>query len=351
MPKRLVICCDGTWNRRDQTKGGVPCPTNVSKIASGIADAAPDGTAQVAHYEAGVGTRRFEQLRGGALGFGLSRNVQSCYRFVVQNYEPGDELFLFGFSRGAFTARSCAGLLRNAGILRREHEGQIDAAYKLYRAGEAETKPNGTKAIAFRKQWSHPDTDIAFIGVWDTVGSLGIPIDGIRLPFLTKLWSFHDTELSGRVRRAHHALAIDERRKPFRPTLWTQPDDAPDQLLEQVWFSGVHCDVGGGYLDPDLADVALAWMVNRAGDAGLAFHPGHFTRTTNPGDTDRASGAAIDPDPLGRLHDSRKGIYKLQPAIDRNLRGDRTEVSPSAIERYDAMPSYRPPQLKAFLGR
>lgn len=350
MSKRLVICCDGTWNRSDQTRNGVISPTNVWKIHKGVAEQAPDGTAQRTHYEEGVGVARFQRLLGGALGYGLSRNVQDAYRWILENYDDGDELFLFGFSRGAFTARSCAGLLRNAGILRSEHADRVEAAYDLYRSGRPEHEPEGAEAIRFRKQWSHPDADITFIGVWDTVGSLGVPITGV--PFITRRWSFHDTKLSGRVKHAHHALAIDERRRPFEPTLWEQPRDAPkDQVLQQRWFTGVHCDVGGGYPDPDLADLALEWMADRARGAGLEFRPGHFTKAGKPTPAERATGARISPDPLGKHGDSFKSFYRLQRPIDRVLEGDHCDIAPSAIERYDADPEYRPRKLKEFLRR
>ena len=119
--KRLIVCCDGTWNRADQVVDGVPSPTNVWKLQSALADKDAEGNPQVVCYLEGVGTRRWERIRGGGFGVGLSRNVQQAYRFLFENYEPGDELYFFGFSRGAFTARSTAGLVRNSGILRPEH--------------------------------------------------------------------------------------------------------------------------------------------------------------------------------------------------------------------------------------
>src|SRR3954470_17593333 len=131
MSKRLVICCDGTWNTPDQERNGQACPTNVTKFALAVADTADDGKEQRVFYHRGVGTSRSERIRGGAFGFGLSRNVKDAYRFIVDNYEPGDELYLFGFSRGAFTARSTAGFVRNAGILRRECADLVDDAYAL----------------------------------------------------------------------------------------------------------------------------------------------------------------------------------------------------------------------------
>jgi uncharacterized protein (DUF2235 family) len=133
MAKRLVLCCDGTWNTPDQASGGKPCRTNVTKLALGVAPQDEDGVEQRLYYHRGVGTSRRERLRGGAFGLGLSRDVRDVYRSIVRNYEPGDELFFFGFSRGAFTTRRTAGFVRNAGILRPENIDRVDEAYQLYR--------------------------------------------------------------------------------------------------------------------------------------------------------------------------------------------------------------------------
>src|SRR6266487_1349789 len=138
MSKRLVMCCDGTWNTAGQRS-----PTNVARMRDAIASRAADGIEQRVFYHEGVGTSRWERIRGGAFGFGLSRNVRDTYRFVVENYDEGDELFFVGFSRGAFTARSTAGFVRNAGILRREQADRLDEAYGLYR--DRTSHPRGTE--------------------------------------------------------------------------------------------------------------------------------------------------------------------------------------------------------------
>jgi hypothetical protein len=349
--KRLVVCCDGTWNRPDQLAGGVAAPTNVTKVALAVVREDTMATGQLLHYEAGVGTRRFERIRGGAFGLGLSRNVRHCYRFLVENYEPGDELYFFGFSRGAFTARSTVGLVRNSGILRAAHVDRIKDAYSLYRSRGQRTHPRGIEAQIFRRMYSHPDPDIHFVGVWDTVGALGIPIDGVRLPWITKRWSFHDTTLSSHVRFAYQALAIDEQRGPFRPTLWEQQQDATGQTLEQLWFAGVHSDVGGGYSDPALAEIPLLWMVERARDCGLAFAPDHFLPRGNGIDTeDRHLGAQIAPNALGAMHDSRKGFYRVLPGYRRPLAADRSAVASSAVRRRSEMPDYQPTNLSEYLS-
>lgn len=349
--KRLIVCCDGTWNRPDQVVDGVASPTNVAKIALAIADRDATGTVQRLHYEAGVGTRRHERLLGGATGVGLSRNVQDGFRFLIEHYEPGDELYLFGFSRGAFTARSLVGLIRNSGILRCEHRDRVEEAYSLYRNPDRDQRPAGIAAELFRRSYSHDEVFVQFVGVWDTVGALGIPIDGLRLPVLSNRWTFHDTKLSRYVLHAYHALAIDEQRKAFEPTLWERQGDAGDQVLEQRWFAGVHCDVGGGYRDPSLAELPLQWMAEKAQECGLAFKPDHLV-LGEPADSDeRRTGMTIAPDPMGQIHQSRKSFYKLQPAYDRPLVGTAGGmVAPSAEQRHDADPQYRPPGLVEWLA-
>jgi uncharacterized protein (DUF2235 family) len=333
MSKRLIVCCDGTWNRADQ-----PAVTNVEKIHLAV----DESTNQVAWYEPGVGTKPSEKILGGAFGVGLSRNVQDCYRFLVRHYDEGDELFFFGFSRGAFTARSLAGLVRNSGILRHDKVDMVADAYKLYRSRDPGDAPWEARAKQFRDANSHPLPDIKFIGVWDTVGALGIPITGLRPPFLTKMYSFHDTTLSSYVKNAYHALSIDERRGPFEPTLWVQTpkpgggfEPLPEgQTVQQVWFAGVHSDVGGGYPEAGLSQIALHWMADRARDCGLVFKPGLPEATT--------------PEPLAGAHDSMRWYYKLVKPYDRGLKARDGEqvnawLSWSGKDRYDGLaPPYRP---------
>jgi uncharacterized protein (DUF2235 family) len=351
VPKRLVVCCDGTWNRPDQLADGAAAPTNVTKVALAVSRQDSAGTDQLLHYEAGVGTRQLERIRGGAFGLGLSRNVRDCYRFLVGNYEPGDELYFLGFSRGAFTARSTVGLVRNSGILRAAHADRIKDAYALYRSRSRPAHPRGIEAQIFRRMYSHPGPEIHFVGVWDTVGALGIPIDGVRLPWITNRWAFHDTTLSSHVRFAYQALAIDEQRGPFRPTLWEQQKDAVGQTLEQVWFAGVHSDVGGGYSDQALAEIPLLWMVERARDCGLAFEPDHFLPPTDGIDPEtRHLGCQVAPDELGAMHDSRKGFYLQLARYERPLTADRAAAASSAVERHAQMPDYQPANLADYLA-
>jgi uncharacterized protein (DUF2235 family) len=351
--KRLVLCCDGTWNSADQQREGVPCPTNVVKLAYRVAKRGGD-VPQVIHYDQGVGTGNVvDRLSGGALGEGLEDNIHDAYRFLVGNYEPGDELYLFGFSRGAFTARSIVGMIRKCGILRRESVQHYHAARELYRN---DAHPDADGPRAFRASHSvagDGDIPVKFIGVWDTVGALGIPLRGLR--GLTRgKYQFHDTELSSTVERACHALAIDEHRAPFEPTLWAYTPKA-GQTVEQVWFCGAHSDVGGGYAAPCLSDIPLGWMLDRARDAGLAL------------DTAAIAAHPLTLDPLAPLHDSKKGLYRLTPGIDRSIglaardarqavpspRGpDATQsVHPAVRERWDKDATYRPAALRDYFTR
>jgi uncharacterized protein (DUF2235 family) len=344
MPKRIAVCCDGTWNTPDQKEDGQVCPTNVVKMASAIAPAARDGTPQVVFYHAGVGSSSGTDLShwvGGAFGVGLSEIIQSAYHFLVNNYVEGDDLYLFGFSRGAYAARSLAGLIRNCGLLRKVHADKIPDAYGLYRRSDAPAEPDGEEAKAFRGSFSR-EVKIKFIGVWDTVGALGIP-DHILNHLTDDLWQFHDVKLSRIVENAYHALAIDERRQDFRPTLWEQQPSADGQKLEQVWFAGVHCNVGGGYLDSELSDIAFLWMQEKAKACGLEFDQAYI-------------GAKIKPSPAGALRDSKTGLFHLRRDFTRPIaQGRNTQefVHSSALARMEhanVRPVYQPDNLRNYLA-
>jgi uncharacterized protein (DUF2235 family) len=339
MKKRLVVCCDGTWNTSDQRN-----PTNVSTVHRAVAKSGGN-VPQKKYYGEGVGNKTWSRLTGGAFGVGLSENVQEAYRFVVRNYEPGDELFFFGFSRGAYTARSAVGLIRNCGILLRQHEKQLGEAYRLYRDRDKEkTGPSSPAARAFRAKFSHrtPDpTPIRFIGVWDTVGALGIPLSGGRLVNLfNRRWQFHDTELSSTVQSAFQALAIDEKRASFVPAVWKPSPSAIGQEREQLWFAGDHSDIGGGHGDHGLSDVALRWLVGCAQSCGLAFDPDAL--------------AGLSPDPLGTLH-TMHPLFRVLGSLDRTIGRadpDGESVASSAEHRNTAglKPPYDPTNLRAYLG-
>jgi uncharacterized protein (DUF2235 family) len=349
MPKRLVICCDGTWNTPDEfDPQGEPISSNVTKLAFAISPADGNGVAQLAFYGRGVGTGRLDHWTGGAFGIGLSDKILEAYAFLIANYEPEDELFIFGFSRGAYTARSLAGFIRNSGILQPRYAHQLHAAYDLYRDRSDATRPRSKEATLFRRTYSF-ETDIKFIGVWDTVGGLGIP--DLPLPAaISDFWKFHDVTLSTHVQFAFHALALDERRRPFLPTLWDQADDAPNtQVLQQVWFTGVHSDIGGGYGDAGLSDITLLWLMSKAAGAGLAMDRGAV-----PG--------GFRPNVTGRLHNSMTRLYSLLGDGERRLPAVRLRrdgnpmktyeaVAVTAKRRWDADPSYRPFNLQRYLAR
>jgi uncharacterized protein (DUF2235 family) len=352
MSKRLVVCCDGTWNTPDQLSGDL-ASTNVTKIALAIAPRDLSGREQRIYYGTGVGTKRGERIGGGAFGLGLSRNVRDAYRFLVQNYAPGDEIYFFGFSRGAFTARSTAGFVRNCGILRREHADRVDEAFRLYRSRKGH-HPRSVESTLFRRSYSR-ETNIRFIGVWDTVGALGIPLG--KLSLFNRRCQFHDTDLSTSVDAAFQALSLDEKRRAFQPTLWKQQAHAPEhQQLEQVWFAGVHTDVGGGYKNHELGDIALLWMVDRARKCGLAFDPEAFTQRPSgtappPGVETLPSYTYVNPNPLGDIHESRKGFYRLSPPFVRKLGvTDETHeyIASSAVKRHKELRGYAPSGLLAY---
>ena len=209
MPRKLAVLFDGTWNT-------IKDRTNVVRLAELIATGSDGGEQPKPFYDPGVGVHALDRLSGGMFGFGLSKNIRDGYRWLAGNFRPGDELFLFGFSRGAYTARSLAGLIRKCGILRIADKGLIQQAYDLYR--DKDIHPDNPEATAFRASFAQ-ETRIRFIGVWDTVGRLGIPATGV--PFSRDFYQWHDTELSKIVDYAYHALAIDEHRKDFAPALWT----------------------------------------------------------------------------------------------------------------------------------
>lgn len=360
MPKRLVVCCDGTWNAFGQKNS-----TNVVKVFKAVAPTDGKGVQQVPLYVAGVGTKWHEKVRGGALGFGLSKNVVEGYTKIVERFEPGDEIFLFGFSRGAYTARSLAGFIRNCGILKPENQDRIDEAFVLYRDRTEETAPSAQRARDFRDRYSH-ETDIEFVGVWDTVGSLGIPIDGWKFAEkINQRWAFHDTSLSNSVKAAYHALAIDEKREPFKPTLWKpRPDRGETQPLEQVWFSGVHCNVGGGYASIELSNIPLVWMMRNAHNHGLRFHNGDRSAVAAPvADAPIAAASATVPpairpllgltNALARLDESRKGMYLVFKPFARPIGTGHqaSEFAASSAEwRKSVDNNYRPPKLVEYLN-
>ncbi len=329
--KRLVVCCDGTWQVLDKAK-----PTNVQRIAQITALQDEAGVQQSVHYDAGVGTgNRVDTLLGGGFGAGLDREIREAYRFLCANYCPGDEIFLFGFSRGAYTVRALGGLINTAGILRREAILETTTAMKLYR--NRKVKPDDDKAKDFRSQYGVGNpavpTPIHFLGCWDTVGALGIPNIIPWLPIDTisrRKMEFLNTDLGPGIKHARHAVAVDERRSAFLPTPMTGNGVTE---LKQLWFPGDHGGVGGGSKPHvGLSDGALVWMADEAKAAGLAINQ-HLLN------------AIAKPDPTIPLKTKIKWIYQLPRPDDRKGPDSAADVHASTKERITKRQDYRPRTL------
>ena len=330
----IVVCADGTWNRPEEDIEK-DFPTNVLKLARAIKPSA-SGVKQHVFYDWGLGSYH-SSMSAGATGLGIHKNILDGYRYIVQNYAANDRIYLFGFSRGAYTVRALSGLINNCGILKRPDARLISEAWKIYKSPSGKNEPDGDAAKLFRQNHCHLSKKVHFVGVWDTVGALGIPFSLMGL--LDKDDEFYDTKMGPNVSIARHALAIDEQREDFEPTIWTP---RPGVSLKQVWFAGVHTDVGGSY-PPDkntgirASDTPLKWMLDEAKDAGLKIEP-HIRESLTDGTK-------------GKLHKSRKRVYRLKPPKPRSLiiKGKPTKIHPSVKSRYLADSSYRPPELKKLV--
>jgi len=343
MVKRIVLLLDGTWNNIDVGA----YDTNIVRMRELISKHlvrtshtgahhddgnkkvqgyTASGKEHIIYYERGVGTGAFDRFRGGAFGEGLSRNIRHAYKFLSFWYEPADEVFIYGFSRGAYTARSLVGYLGAAGLLRRDscNEEMEALAWRYYRSATNDRMP----AVWSRLTDYVHDRDkfrIKLLGVFDTVGALGIPAGGIARQFNRDEYGFHDVELSSITDVNLHAVAIDEHRWPFEAALWRQPPFKKyDTKVEQVWFSGAHSDVGGGYIveetrDPGIAyadDITLDWMIRRTK---------HFY-SDFPLDTDR-SAEEIARQETAALHNSRRNVYRVWPFALRSIANCKTGAS------------------------
>ena len=331
--KRIVILIDGTWN-----KEGITGNTNVAALDPGnrvvahafIKTTGADGVAQHVHYHDGVGAEGdlFKKLFGGAIGLGLKQIIRECYDFVVKDYTVGDEIYLIGFSRGAYAARALAGLIGASGIQRATDAATFEIAWQHYRTKPAARAHPQTASSSERKAIAeyaaagsafHDTRTVKSVAVWDTVGSYGIPA-GLGLAPLARYFAlfvlgFHDTSFGDHVEVGLHAVAVDEYRRPFVPTFWTIPrGQKPKGHVEQTWFAGAHCNVGGGYPDAGLSDQALVWMIARLQVlTGLEF------------DIDAVK-AGTRPNIAGAVVDSTKGW-----PIDHAFPHYRKVLSPAAI--------------------
>lgn len=334
MKKRIIICCDGTWNDLEMRY-----ITNVGRLVQALLPEGRSGNKsipQVVYYDDGVGADAsgLQQLMQGGFGWGIDNLIYEAYRHVCMNYEDGDELCLFGFSRGAFTARSLAGMIERVGLVPRSELKHVPGALKAYRA------KNTKKQDAFRKEANSRTIDIDLLGCWDTVGALGIPD---KIPFLSideiskKRYLFHNTKLGSHIKRAIHAVAIDEHRKEFKATLMEKPAGAPaGQKLVQKWFPGDHGSVGGGTWEKrGLSNHCLKWMIEQAADLGieLGVNPGHLH-------DDAISDHSIF------FHPSMSLVYSYydRPMPEGSVKWD--DIDQSARDRWAEDASYRPKYLK-----
>lgn len=359
--KRLALFLDGTWNEVDSN-------TNVWRMKLLCAPTSSDGKQQLTYYEIGV-----NGLVGGSTGKGLDANIRKAYEWLVENYNDGDEIFIFGFSRGAYTARSLAGLVANFGILKPGSPIGVGQLFSRYKRADEETinklielkNAGKTETLSLEERWllkySRP-TKIKVVGVWDTVGSLGVPalnIPGIGRPS----FGYLQTGLRLQIEHGYHALAIDEHRKAFEPTLWSirtpkDPNEArpaarPISNVEQRWFVGAHANVGGGYESDLLAQAPLRWIMKKASLHGLTFK----------------NDVEIDGDILSaKIKDSRKefmsGAYAyVSRSFNRVIGGEpetrdngthsnvNETIDQSVFERWRATPEYRPQNLVDWAKR
>ncbi|TKB47864.1 DUF2235 domain-containing protein [Thalassotalea mangrovi] len=330
----IIICADGTWNRPEEDLQK-DFPTNVLKLARAIAPGDGDNKQHV-FYDWGLGSYH-NSMGAGATGAGIHKNILDGYRYIVQNYAEGDHIYLFGFSRGAYTVRALSGLINNCGILKRQFANKIAEAWQIYKSPVAKNAPKGEQANSFIASFCHPSNHVHFVGVWDTVGALGIPFSFMGL--LESHDEFYDTKMGSNISFARHALAIDEKREDFEPTVWAS---RPGVDLKQVWFAGVHSDVGGSYAPEKdsgkvAADTPLAWMLKEAEATGLKLETHIFDELTDG--------------TLAPIHRSRKHVYRVKRPLDRPLVIEEkpTLIHPSVKVRYQSDSGYRPPQLQKLV--
>jgi uncharacterized protein (DUF2235 family) len=319
VPKNIALFIDGTNNKCVDPKRLES--TNVCKLYN----AASETASQLKKYVTGVGVGR-RRIAGKVGGAGTRGNVQEAYGFLSENYRPGDNVYLFGFSRGALAARSLAGFADSVGLLLAGTKLEyVDEAYALYEDGMDGAHSRLRKLLRKMTGKEQPDIEegtvlpIYFIGVWDTVAALGLPGRGKRLsaPFT----SYHQTELPSNVTYARHALSLHDLRRSFEPLLWmrTSPRN-PKQSLRQVWFAGAHADVGGGYDKTHWSDIALDWMTEEATNVGFQIAKPFPSRT-----------AAV----TTAIHHEIKGVFRGSiPTVRQVLKG-RVSLKPETMKTFE----------------
>jgi uncharacterized protein (DUF2235 family) len=363
VPKNIVVCCDGTGNEfRDNN-------SNVVKLYYSLVI---DPSVQIGYYHPGVGTmgaptahnrftKKWSVFTGLAFGAGLLNNVADAYRYVMDLYEPGDRLFLFGFSRGAYTVRALAGVLHMFGLLRKGNEGLIPYVTRLYakRSRDAEGMKHTFRIAEDFKATFSQQCPVHFAGLWDTVSSVGWIWDPIRLPYVAQNPDLHN---------GRHAVSIDERRCYFRNNLWGS--SGPNQNIKQVWFAGVHSDVGGSYPEQEsgLSKITLQWMIREATCFGLLTD---LTRVDYilglgpaPSPTFPVEHPPVPPDVTTPLHNSLTSAWWTLEAIPhsyfdaasgkvrwripmgaRRMIPENSTLHVSVQEKWNRDPAYRPPNV------
>lgn len=336
MFKRLIVACDGTWLNSDNglVNGKLAIPSNVTRMSRAIKAVSQDGIPQIVNYHFGVGSSGgpLNRFIGGTTGEGLGDNVREAYSFLANNYHHGDEIFLLGFSRGAFTARSIAGLIGEVGLLTKKGLFALPEVFEdvQHRRDPKYVPKNPNAPFPHKPSANSPryaeelerrgmtrlGIKVKAIGVWDTVGSLGTP----RIGWLTKVglqsseskeMAFYDTKLSNCIENAFQALALDERRSAFSPAVWEKPE-GNRTTLRQVWFPGVHSNVGGGYDDQQLANITLAWMMSQLQDM-LDMRPEYLLEQDEENERyyRKTTGQDIRPWSFGEISNSMTGLYAL----------------------------------------
>lgn len=328
MAKNIIIFSDGTGQ-----EGGKGSNSNIYEMFNLVEDRT---SKQVSFYDRGIGTG-WNKLFGNVGGAGISKNIMDCYTFIFENYEAGDQIYLFGFSRGAATLRSLSSFIHYFGILPKSRPDLIKKAYKIYKIQNK--KKRQEKAEKFVAVHHTMWTKIRFLGCYDTVAALGLPIKPLSV-FLNLIpglrHRFHDFKLSESVEHAYQALAIDDQRKTFHPILW-DADTLPHQFIKQVWFCGMHTDVGGGYKEQDLSNIPLKWMIDMAVIQGLILF--------------RPDLSSIAWDVNGHMHDSRGNrwtkLYRKERRSWNPERADHALVHSSVLLRNknadnEDTPPYKP---------
>lgn len=355
--KRLALFLDGTWNTTDDN-------TNVWRLKCLCAQT----PLQRVYYSAGVGTQHGEKLSGGLFGVGINEEVMAAYEWLIENYEDGAYIYIFGFSRGAFTARSLAGFISRCGLLKAGSPISLPQLYAKYRSGEATSilglreKKEGLSLEEKRMQKYCRPAPVFFQGVWDTVGALGVP-----LPLIPNVsahdFQFLETDLHINDSYAFHALAIDEHRHPFAPTLWTKtvPQTGPTtpersfHAVEQRWFVGAHSNVGGGYENDLLAQIPLKWIMDKATLHGLLVK--------DIVDLEDGSSECPIHDSFAEMAGGAYQVIALWKRFYREIGADpqsvdagkmhviNESIDASVFAYHRANPGYRPQNLEAWLTK